>query len=568
MSRSALRLAALASSAVPGLDPVSVEGVPVHLGDLYEFAFLTDSQDRHWVVKASRSAAAGALLEDVSGLTALLARRLEIAVPVVRGVVALKTGRAVVHPRVAGDPLDFAALPPGAALTADVGRTLAHIHNLELLLFDEAGRPSYDAETHRKRMLSELDRASSTGHVPTGLLARWEHRLEDVSLWRFAPTPVHGDFTGSHVLASFDDGQDHGSGRVRGVVGWEEARVGDPADDLAELVAQAPPGALDTVLEAYVQSRVERPDGNLVRRARLAAEMSLVHALLRALSAGETRLVEHVAAELRDLDERIEEAERRAEARRLRAEREARRERELAQAAAAAAPSQDPHPEQRPSSSAAGSRGSSAPWGDEATQPFAGPIPDSADQLTQPFAAPTADSADQLTQPFAAPTADSADQLTQPFEPFPAPGSEQATEPFSPGLAPEAPASSPAAATSETDVADASSGEPVPNPSAIADPNAADALPGDAAGPHWTSREEDGSRSQAAPATTDGAPERSWQLSTAVDPEGLFEIDAVEPLPGAPEPGPEVGDALDDRHEGASDFVPVDRRHEGAPQDR
>jgi aminoglycoside phosphotransferase (APT) family kinase protein len=517
---------------VPGLDPVSVEGVPVQLGDLYEFAFLTDSQDRHWVVKASRSAAAGALLEDVSQLTALLSRRLEIAVPVVRGVVALKTGRAVVHPRVAGNPLDFAALPPGAALTADVGRTLAHIHNLELLLFDEAGRPSYDAETHRKRMLSELDRASSTGHVPTALLARWEHSLEDVSLWRFAPTPVHGDFTGSHVLASFDDEQDGGSGRVRGVVGWEEARVGDPADDLAEVVAQAPPAALDTILEAYVQSRIERPDGNLVRRARLAAEMSLVHALLRALSARETVLVEHIAAELADLAERIEEAERRAEVRRLRAEREARRERELAQAAAdAAAPAQDARPEQGASLSASPGRAPSAQWGDEATQPFAGPTPDSGDQLTQPFPGPAPDSADQLTQPFEPfPAPDSADQLTQPF-PGPAPDSaDQLTQPF----------------------------EPFPAP---AGPNA-DALQEDAAAGDQATAE------QATPGTGDGAPEPSWQMSTAADPESLFEIDAVEPLPGTSESAGVAGEAFDDRHEGASDFVPVDRRHQGAPQDR
>ena len=530
---------------MPGLDPVSVESVPVRVGAPYEFAFVTDSQDRRWVVKAARSAAAGALLEDVSTLMTLLARRLDVQLPLVRGVATVKSGRAVVHPRVPGQPLDFAQLPPAAALTAEVGRTLAHIHNLELLVFEEAGRPSYDAETHRKRMLSELDRASATGHVPTGLLSRWEHRLEDVSLWRFAPTPVHGAFTGSHVLASFEDEQDAGSGRVRGVIGWEEARVGDPADDLAELVARAHPGALDTVLEAYVQSRIERPDTNLVRRARLAAEMSLVHSLLRALSAGETQLVEQLSADLRDLDERVQEAERRAEARRLRAEREARRERELARAAAAST-SSTTRRDGLSQTPAAGS-GTSV---DEATQPFAGPAP-AADEATQPFAGP-GPATDEATQPFAAPSP-STDELTQPFNPFPGAGSG----PDSQAPGPRRPAEG------------------------------------------WAPQTPTG----AAPGSATGLPtEQSWQLSTAVDPEGLFEIDAVEPLsdprPVAPtHGGPVTGDsvhanqadtrqadgtpvedsqtddsqtdgAVEDRHEGASDYVPVERAHDGDRQGR
>jgi aminoglycoside phosphotransferase (APT) family kinase protein len=506
---------------VPGLDPVSVEGAPVQLGDPYEFAFVTDSQDRRWVVKAARTAAAGALLEDVSLLTALLAPRLEVAVPIVRGVAALKAGRAVVHPRVPGQALDFAALPPGATLTAEVGRTLAQIHNLELLVFEEAGRPSYDAETHRKRMLSELDRASSTGHVPAGLLARWEHRLEDISLWRFAPTPVHGAFTGSHVLAGFDDGQDAGSGRVRGVIGWEEARLGDPADDLAELVARAGRAALDTVLEAYVQTRTERPDGNLVRRARLAAEMSLVHGLLRALSAGETELVEHLSAQLRELDEWVQEAEQRAEARRRRAEEAARRERELAQAAAAAAtvPSQAPGRDVGDGQPVSRHGGASA---DEATQPFAGPASGTSDHLTQPFVASASGTADQLTQPFGGP-ASSTDQLTQPFEPFPQP-------------------------PVEADPGSADNGAPERQSETGFD---------EVAGPGAPARQpEAGSGEVAEPAL-----ERSWQLGTAVDPESLFEIDSVEPLPEEPAAEPTDGEALDDRHEGASDFVPVEPHH-------
>jgi hypothetical protein len=129
--------------------------------------------------------------------------------------------------------------------------------------------------------------------------------LEDVSLWRFAPTPTHGDLTGDQVLAVFDDEEDAGTGRVRGLTGWEDAKVADPADDFAALAREASPEAFETVLEAYAHARVERPDKHLEQRARLAAEMRLVTDLMAAVSSEDRRLVERQAAALRRLDDRI-----------------------------------------------------------------------------------------------------------------------------------------------------------------------------------------------------------------------------------------------------------------------
>jgi aminoglycoside phosphotransferase (APT) family kinase protein len=304
VTRSPLFLAALASAAVPGLDPVSVEGVRTRAGGSFDLAFLTDHQDRRWVVKAPLTQASGAELEAVVALGPLLGRRLDLAIPMVRGQVPVPEGRAIVYLRLPGRPLDFAALPPGD-LASGIGRALAHIHNLHLGLFEEAGRPVYDAEAHRRRQLSELDRAAATGHVPTNLLTRWEQRLEDISLWRFAPTAVHGSFTGEHVLVSFHDEDRAEAGEVRGVLGWEQSRIGDPADDFADVVGLATPETLDIVLSAYAQSRVERPDGNLLARARLAAEMTSMRVLLRALGSAAPDLVEDAAESLRALEERV-----------------------------------------------------------------------------------------------------------------------------------------------------------------------------------------------------------------------------------------------------------------------
>jgi hypothetical protein len=138
--------------------------------------------------------------------------------------------------------------------------------------------------------------------VPAGLLSRWERSLEDVSLWRFAPTPTHGDLTGHEVLAVFDDEDDATTGRIRGLTGWENAKVADPADDFAALVTMASPLAFDAVLEAYSDARVDRPDKHLGRRARLAGELKLLSELLTAVGAGDTLGTEASADRLRLLN--------------------------------------------------------------------------------------------------------------------------------------------------------------------------------------------------------------------------------------------------------------------------
>ncbi len=302
VSRKPAFLAALASSAVPGLDPVSVQAALTEPGHYHEVAFVTDSQHRRWVVRAPLTSAAGAQMDTSVALLHLLGRRLPFSVPAPRGFVAVPEGRAVVYPYLSGRPVDFGSLPAGPGLAAEVGRAIAALHNVDRAVFDEAGLPIYDAEEIRTRRLDDLDRAAATGHVPTGLLSRWERALEEVSFWRFAPTPVHGGLTGGRVLVAFE-GDDASSGRVRAITGWDNAKVADPAEDLAALVAACRPEAFESVLEGYAHSRVERPDRHLRRRARLASELRLLGALLGAVSAGERDLIKAHAADLRELDE-------------------------------------------------------------------------------------------------------------------------------------------------------------------------------------------------------------------------------------------------------------------------
>jgi macrolide phosphotransferase len=306
VDRSPAFLAALASAAVPGLDPVSVEALPSTPDQSFDVAFVQDAEHRRWVVRAPRTDVAGAEMDRTVALLGLLARRLPFAVPAPRGFVALtEGGRAAVYPYLPGHNLDYAELPAGPGIAAELGRSIAALHNTDPAVFEEAGLPSYDADAYRSRRLAELDRAAESGRVPTSLLTRWEKALEDVSLWRFAPTPTHGDLTGDQVLAVFTDDTDASTGTVRAMTGWEDAKVADPADDFAALVADAPPEAVETVLEAYAHARVERPDANLLVRARLVAELGLLAALMRALAHQDAGAVEVLTTQLRRLDDAV-----------------------------------------------------------------------------------------------------------------------------------------------------------------------------------------------------------------------------------------------------------------------
>ncbi|KGN34961.1 aminoglycoside phosphotransferase [Knoellia sinensis KCTC 19936] len=310
MERTPTFLAALASAGVPGLDPVSVEALPSKPDQDYDVAFVQDTEHRRWVVRAPRSEAAGARMDLTVTLLQLLARRLPFSIPAPRGFVELKGGgRAMIYPYLPGHNLSFSELPAGRGPAVDLGRALAALHNTDVRLFEEAGIPTYETDDYRTRRLAELDRAAESGRVPTALLARWERALEDVALWRFAPTPVHGDLTGDQVLAVFEDDSDAASGRIRGITGWEDAKVADPADDFAALVDEAAPATLETVAEAYAHARVERPDANLLVRARLVAELNVLADLMRADARDDTPAVDALSSRLRRLDDEVHAAD-------------------------------------------------------------------------------------------------------------------------------------------------------------------------------------------------------------------------------------------------------------------
>ncbi len=300
MSRSPLALAALATVALPGLDVHDVRR-PLSSGGDFDVAVVIDAARRRWVVRAPRHAAAGASLEAEIVLLGAIALevdggRLPFDVPRPEGFAPLpEGGRMVLYREVPGDSLQLESLDPGPGLSAALGRAIAAVHEMPVRVVEDSGLPVYDAAAYRERRLAEVDEAARTGRVPATLLRRWEERLEDVAMWRFQPTVVHGGLTTEHVLT---DGE-----TVTGILDWTEAKVADPADDLSWLLVAAPQDAVDSIMEAYQLRRTELLDPHLADRALLAGELALARWLLYGVRSGDDEVVADAVQMLDELDE-------------------------------------------------------------------------------------------------------------------------------------------------------------------------------------------------------------------------------------------------------------------------
>ncbi|MDR7157679.1 phosphotransferase [Arthrobacter sp. BE255] len=283
MRRKPIELAAVATAAVPGLTPTAVSSAPDDAAD-FDSALLLDSEGKRWRVRSPRHAEASARLETeflvLRAFAPGIRAELPFLMPTVAGSVRLGALSTFVYSHLAGTTRSVEELTAGPdQLAREIGVALAAIHDLPHALVSNADLPSYTPNEFRQRRLNELDQAATTGKIPPSLLRRWEHALEDVSLWRFNPCVVHGDLHEDNLLV---DGH-----RVTAVTGWTDLRIGDPADDFAWLVASNEQDFVDTVLSSYTESRRDAPDKHLLRRAALSAEFALAQYLVKGIAAGD-----------------------------------------------------------------------------------------------------------------------------------------------------------------------------------------------------------------------------------------------------------------------------------------
>jgi aminoglycoside phosphotransferase (APT) family kinase protein len=293
----------VATAAVPGLTPTAVSSAPDDPAD-FDSALLLDSEGKRWRVRSPRHAEASARLEtEFLVLRAFLPgirAELPFLMPTVAGTVRQGPLTTFVYSHLAGSTRSVEELGAASpAVAREIGAALAAIHDLPHSLVSNADLPSYTPNEFRQRRLNELDQAATTGKIPPLLLRRWEHALEDVSLWRFNPCVVHGDLHEDNLLVDGD--------RVTAVTGWTDLRIGDPADDMAWLVASNDQDFVDAVLAHYTASRRDVPDAHLLRRAALSAEFALAQYLVKGIAAGNQDMIDEAESMLTALAEDVAE---------------------------------------------------------------------------------------------------------------------------------------------------------------------------------------------------------------------------------------------------------------------
>ncbi|MHA7281629.1 phosphotransferase [Arthrobacter sp. TMS2-4] len=301
-----MELAAIASAAVPGLAPTGVAGAPDDAAD-FDSALLVDDAGKQWRVRSPRHAEASMRLETelqaLRAFTPAVKAELPFLIPHMAGSVRQGELSTFVYSHLAGTTRPLDALSAGGRTMAqELGRVIAAIHALSPEMVQRADLPGYEADEYRQRKLNELDQAATTGKIPSILLRRWEHALEDVALWRFSPTVVHGDLHEDHLLIA--------AGRVSAVTGWTDLCVGDPAEDFAWLAAAEDTTFVDAVYEAYAAARTTSIDPHLSRRAALAAEFALAQWLVRGVALEDAVMIDEAEDMLATLEADVESIER------------------------------------------------------------------------------------------------------------------------------------------------------------------------------------------------------------------------------------------------------------------
>ena len=304
MARSHLTLAALATSAVPGLDVAAASAfggstAGARQGSDFDAAILTGRDGRHWIVRAPRNARAeseqSADLVALRSLSAGVRTRLPFAVSSFAGQAPLDGTRAIVYEFVYGSKTPLNGYTHGAdSLAASVGTAIAAIHSLPTSFVADAGLPVLTAGEGLRASVTVLDRASATGLVPAALLGRWERAAEDAKLWQFQPTVINGALSADSFLSS--------DGVVTGVLGWQDLRVSDPARDLQWLLANAP--VAETAFDAYTRVR-GAGDRQVKQRAMFYAELEVAKWLLHGTEARSTEIVDDAVSMLTALADSV-----------------------------------------------------------------------------------------------------------------------------------------------------------------------------------------------------------------------------------------------------------------------
>ena len=300
MASSPLILAALAKAAMPSAKFKQVKAIPREGREPINTALLTDTDGIQYLVREARNAKGNLqLATETQCIRAVKsAGTLPFRVPNLVSDSTTVDGLTLqILEFVYGSTVQLDSLRSNDPELRNVGLAIAAIHGLSIDKIRQSGVPEFSASEVRENRLAELDRAAATGRIPAALLQRWEAALEDLDLFRFKPTVVHGDVSTGSILEL--------DGEVSGVVNWSNLHIGDPAEDFITFGANVDQEPLDAVKFAYFEKR-EEADSNLAQRATLYSELAVANYLVTSLKAGNEDDVEWAVSQLEAIAESVE----------------------------------------------------------------------------------------------------------------------------------------------------------------------------------------------------------------------------------------------------------------------
>lgn len=303
-SKTPYELAALATAAVPRLEVAGLRP-PQFSDEVLSVTGLIDTSGDRWMVVCPHDTVGGLDMEAQNAVLERLGKahdfsKIPFEVPRPAGFTRTPEGdRVMVHRDLGGHVMETSDFDDPHLLPASLGNALASLHNLPELIYTGVNLPAYSAIECRDRHQAVLDEAAQEVVIPANLWDRWEESLENLSLWRFLPSPIHGDLSETSIHV------DHG--RVCALTGFSSAHVGDPAVDIAWVFARASDEFLERFHEAYQQTRSEK-DLHLLERAELLSELAVVRWLVHGLHSGDSDIVDEARAMLAELSASVGES--------------------------------------------------------------------------------------------------------------------------------------------------------------------------------------------------------------------------------------------------------------------
>lgn len=258
----------------------------------------SDEAGTRWVVRTPRRADVVASARGEQRVLAFLRGRLPVAIPDWR----LFQPEVIGYPRLGGTPvvtIDAGAptwnvVDPAAPSPIFLDSMAALFASLAAVPVDAAaaaGVPVVAMAESRAALRRAMDTTREVLAPPPGVWARWQRFVDDDAMWPASPLAlVHGDLHPGHLLV--DD-----TARVTGVLDWTEAKVTDPALDLAMFHGCFGRAALTALIDRVAPAG-GIPRANLEARAVERWAAFTVLGAEWALRTGNTAVLEHAAGHL------------------------------------------------------------------------------------------------------------------------------------------------------------------------------------------------------------------------------------------------------------------------------